>query len=342
MMNGNQKDMRCLWYDHEDNRVCYIDQRLLPSKIEVLKASTLEENAFAIRNMVVRGAPAIGIAGAWALYQALRNGRELEESMKILRETRPTARDLFFYIEKVVGAVHSGKDLYRFCKALEDELVERCRKIGEYGESLIKDGANVLTHCNAGALATIDWGTALAPMRMASRNDKSFHVYVDETRPWLQGSRLTAWELGMEGIPHTIIADSAAGYFMAKRMIDLVITGADRITALGYAANKIGTYSKAVVAKENGIPFYVAAPASTFDLSIDDGSDIPIEMRDGTEITHLDGKRIAAKGSKAANPAFDVTPPEYITGFITEMGVLEVGEIGKMIDREDYSSYCQL
>ena len=337
IMNGNQEEMRCLWYDHEENRVCYIDQRLLPSRIEVFKASTLEENIFAIKNMVVRGAPAIGIAGAWALYQALQNGRDVQESVKRLRETRPTARDLFHYLEKVAEAARSKEDLDRYCKDLEDDLVERCRKIGKSGESLITEGANVLTHCNAGALATLDWGTALAPMRMANRNGKNFHVYVDETRPWLQGSRLTAWELGMEGIPHTIIADSAAGYFMARGTIDLVITGADRITARGYAANKIGTYSKAVVAKENGIPFYVAAPHSTFDLSIDDGSEIPIEMRDGTEITHLDGKRIAAEGSQAANPAFDVTPPDYITGFITEAGVLEVCDIGEKGDRAGHS-----
>ncbi len=331
IMNGKTEDMRCLWYDKDENQVCYIDQRLLPSKINILKASTLEENAFAIKNMVVRGAPAIGIAGAWALYQALQNGEDLDESLKVLRGTRPTARDLFHYLKKVAEAVHSQKDLYRFCMSLEDDLMERCRKIGENGESLITEASNILTHCNAGVLATLDWGTALAPMRMAKRNGKNFHVYVDETRPLLQGSRLTAWELGMEDIPHTIIADSAAGYFMAEGLIDLVITGADRITAKGYAANKIGTYSKAVVAKENEIPFYIAAPKSTFDLSINDGSEIPIEMRDGIEITHLEGRRIAARGSNIANPAFDVTPPKYITGFITEVGVLKTDEIEKKI-----------
>ena len=330
LIDGKEKDLRSLWYDGEKNLVCYIDQRLLPFQVEIFRASSLEDNLYAIREMVVRGAPAIGIASAWMLYQAVDSGGEVEECGEMIKGTRPTARDLSYAVDTLTGAYKDGKDLYQCCLRFENDIVGRCKRIGIAGEPLIEDGTNLLTHCNAGALATVDWGTALAPMRMAHRNGKRFHVFVDETRPRLQGSRLTAWELGMEGIPHTVIADNAAGHLLYRREIDLVITGADRITAKGFVANKIGTYEKAVLAKENGIPFYVAAPVSTFDFTIQEGDEIPIEMRNADEVTHLDGKRVAAEASQAINPSFDVTPPGCVTGFITERGILGVGEIDEI------------
>ncbi len=324
------RDMKSLWYEADKNQICYIDQRALPFDFHIYVATTLEDNAFAIKNMVVRGAPAIGISGAWALYQAKMNGIDLKTAAEVIMGTRPTARDLFYAVEKVLEAEKNGRNICEFCRELEREIISRCRRIGEHGEKLITEGCGILTHCNAGALATVDWGTALAPMRMAHNAGKKFMVYVDETRPRMQGARLTAWELGMEGIMHTVIADNAAGFLMSRGKIDLVITGADRITSKGYVANKIGTYEKAVLARVNGIPFYVAAPRSTFDFSIEHGDDIPIEIRDEAEITFLGEQRVAAEGSSAYNPAFDVTPPEYITGFITEKGILEVGGIDIM------------
>ena len=330
MQDGRIVDMKSVWYEADTNNICYIDQRALPFDFNIYRTTTLDENAYAIKNMVVRGAPAIGVSGAWALCQAKMNGENLSEAAEVIKATRPTARDLFFAIERVVEAESNGKDIYNFCRQFEKDIISRCKRIGEKGEKLILDGYNILTHCNAGALATVDWGTALAPMRMAHYAGKNFKVYVDETRPRLQGARLTAWELGNEGITHTVIADNAAGYLMRKGKIDLVITGADRITAKGYVANKIGTYEKAVLAKENGIPFYVAAPRSTFDFSIEHGDEIPIEIRDESEVTFLGDQRVAAKNSPAFNPAFDVTPPEYVTGFITEKGILDVGGIDLM------------
>ena len=328
--NGRIVHMKSVWYEVEKNRVCYIDQRALPFEFIIYRASTLEENAYAIKDMVVRGAPAIGVSGAWALCQAKLNGVNLLDAAEMIRATRPTARDLFHAVDRVIEAEKNGEDILDFCRRFEEDIISKCRRIGEYGEKLIRDGYSVLTHCNAGALATVDWGTALAPMRMAHYAGKKFMVYVDETRPRLQGSRLTAWELGMEGIAHTVIADNAAGFLMNRGRIDLVITGADRITAKGWVANKIGTYEKAVLARENIIPFYVAAPRSTFDFSIGDGDEIPIEVRDESEITFMGERRVAAEGSPAYNPAFDVTPPDYISGFITEKGILEAGEIDIM------------
>jgi len=331
--DGKIVNMKSVWYEADTNKICYIDQRALPFEIKLYHASTLDENAYAIKDMVVRGAPAIGVSGAWALCQAKTDGLNLEEAAEVIKATRPTARDLFYAVEKVLEAEKNGRDIYRTCSELEKDIISRCRRIGEYGEKLILDGSGILTHCNAGALATVDWGTALAPMRMAHYAGKRFKVYVDETRPRLQGSRLTAWELGMEGITHTVIADNAAGYLMSQGKIDLVITGADRISSKGYVANKIGTYEKAVLARVNKIPFYVAAPASTFDFYIKNGDEIPIEIRDESELTFLGDQRVAAMGSPAYNPAFDVTPPEYIKKFITEKGILDVDEIDIMNEK---------
>ena len=231
----------------------------------------------------------------------------------------------------MLGAIRSGRDPEESARSYADDIVDKCRKIGEYGEPLIKDGANVMTHCNAGALATVDYGTALAPMRVAWNKGKKIFVYVSETRPRLQGMKLTAYELLNEGIPHAIIPDGASGHFMRKG-VDVVIVGADRIASNGDFANKIGTYEKAVLAKELGIPFYTAAPISTFDFSIEDGTQIPIEDRNEDEVTMIDEHLIAPKGCHALNPSFDITPNKYVTGIITEIGVRKtIVEYGKLL-----------
>jgi methylthioribose-1-phosphate isomerase len=276
--------------------------------------------------MTVRGAPAIGVAAAYGMMLAANNGEDLNAAAKELKATRPTAFDLFFAVDHILSEIGSGADAIDAAEAYANTIVERCRLIGEHGERLIKDGARIMTHCNAGALATVDWGTALAPIREAWRRGKRIFVYVSETRPRLQGMKLTSFELLNEGIPHAIIPDGASGHFM-REGVDLVMVGADRIAANGDFANKIGTYEKAVLAKELGVPFYTAAPLSTFDLSLKRGEDIPIEYRGEEEVTMVDGVRIAPYGCKALNPGFDVTPGRYLSGIITETGVLKPGEI---------------
>ena len=319
------KDIRALWLD--GRTVKTIDQRLLPGKLKILDIKDHRQMADAISDMTVRGAPAIGAAAAYGIALAWLNGQDLDKAAKLIRSTRPTAYDLFYAIDSMMSK--RDGDLSAAADAYADSIVAKCRSIGESGARLIKDGSRVLTHCNAGALATVDYGTALAPMRVAHRSGKKLFVYVDETRPRFQGAKLTAWELLNEGIDHRIIADNAAGHYM-KEDVDLVIVGADRITANGDFANKIGTYEKAVLAKENGIPFYVAAPASTFDLSLKDGRRIVIEERPEDEVLSIDGVRIAPRGSHALNPAFDVTPGRYVTGFMTEKGVVKAGQFSKL------------
>jgi methylthioribose-1-phosphate isomerase len=326
------EDMRALWL--EGDQVVMMDQRLIPGRMELFRARDHEDLAFAIKDMVVRGAPAIGAAAALGMAQAdlrLKGGAEgalsLAEVAVNLKATRPTAYDLFFAVDRMLAAAERGEDLVTAAEAYVDQVVERCRKIGENGEPLIHDGARCLTHCNAGALATVDWGTALAPIRAAHAAGKNIFVFADETRPRLQGAKLTAWELHNEGIPCAVVADNAAGHLMQRGEVDLVITGTDRVTAAGDAANKIGTYEKAVLARENGIPFYVAMPASTVDFSITDWRDIPIEERSGDEVLMVDDVRVAPEGVEARNPAFDVTPAQYITAFITELGVHKPEEI---------------
>jgi translation initiation factor eIF-2B subunit alpha/methylthioribose-1-phosphate isomerase len=260
-----------------------------------------------------------------ALAQKL--GQDLQKAADALRATRPTAHDLFYAIDLMLAEASKGKQVAQAAQDFVDRTVEQCRRIGEHGARLIENGSGILTHCNAGALATVDFGTALAPIRMAHYLGKKIFVFVDETRPRLQGARLTAWELQNEGIPHAVIADNAAGYFMAKGEVDIVIVGADRITACGDFANKIGTYEKAVLAKENGIPFYVAAPTSTFDLRTRDGRGIQIEERSEDEVHMVGRTRITPKGSVAWNPAFDITPARYVTAFITEKGLFMPGRI---------------
>ena len=237
--------------------------------------------------------------------------------------------DLFFAVDHMMARIRSGEDPVEAAEEYCDSIIEKCRRIGVHGEPLIKDGAKIMTHCNAGALATIDHGTALAPIREAHRKGKKVFVYVSETRPRLQGMKLTAFELLNEGIPHAIISDGASGHFMRKD-VDIIIVGADRIAANGDFANKIGTFEKAVLAKELGIPFYTAAPISTFDFSISSGKEIPIEDRAESEVTEIGGVRVAPIGSPALNPSFDMTPHRYLTGIITEMGVLSPQDVIKV------------
>lgn len=327
---GGIRDIKTVWM--EDDVVKLIDQRLLPDELKFFEARNIEEVAFAIEDMVVRGAPAIGATAAYGMGLASVKGMNMEKAAARLRKTRPTANDLFYAIDSMLGAWKDGRDVRRAAEEYANEIARKCELIGRHGDELIEDGSRILTHCNAGALATVDFGTALAPIRVAHNAGKSLLVFVDETRPRLQGAKLTAWELAQEGIPHTIIADNAAGFFLNRGEIDLVVVGADRITSRGDVANKIGTYEKAVLAKENSVPFYVAAPTSTVDFSIDEGKDIPIEERDQNEVLEVGGVRVANAFSTARNPAFDVTPLRYISAFITEKGILKPHELHRIRD----------
>jgi len=311
------KDTRSLWF--ENGVIKFIDQRKLPFEIEIFSAKNVKDCAFAIKDMVVRGAPAIGAA---AVYGMVLGKNDVERTSKILCSTRPTAHDLFYAIDYMIKEIKKGKNPLDAANEYVEDIIKRCRRIGENGDKLIKDGMKILTHCNAGALATVDYGTSLAPFRAAYKNSKKFLVYVDETRPRCQGL-LTAWELGQEKIPYVYIVDNAAGYFMKNKEIDLVITGADRIAKNGDFANKIGTYEKAVLAKENNVPFYVAAPISTFDKSIKSGKEIVIEERGKEELAIINKCKIIPDYIKVRNPAFDVTPAKYVTGYITEEKIIK-------------------
>ncbi|MBA3045035.1 MAG: S-methyl-5-thioribose-1-phosphate isomerase [Candidatus Thermoplasmatota archaeon] len=323
--DGRDMDTRALWMDGDV--VKFIDQKILPHRFEILGASTVEEVAIFIEDMTVRGAPSIGAAGAYGMAVAQITGMDIQEAALRLKRTRPTAFDLFYGVDSMLAAASQGRDLVAAAEEYVTGIAEKCRKIGEHGNALIKDGFRILTHCNAGALATIDYGTALSPIRAAHRAGKKIHVFADETRPRLQGAALTSWELVQEGIPHDIIPDNAAGHFMQRGEIDMVIVGADRIAANGDFANKIGTYEKAVCAKENEIPFYTAAPVSTFDFSLESGMDIPIEERGQDEVRYVNGKLICPEKATARNPAFDMTPARYVTGIITEAGIFRPGEL---------------
>ncbi|MCI4369236.1 MAG: S-methyl-5-thioribose-1-phosphate isomerase [Thermoplasmata archaeon] len=320
--------VRALW--REGERLALIDQRLLPGRLKVLRLSRAADVAMAIRNMTVRGAPAIGVAAAYGMAIASKEKRyTVARAARLLGSTRPTAVDLFVGIERVRKAWAQGEDTFPAADRYRDEIVGECRQIGEAGAKLFKSHSKVLTHCNAGALATVEWGTALAPLRVAHDRGAELFVWVDETRPLLQGARLTAWELGRERIPYAVIVDNAAGHFMATGEVDSVIVGADRIARNGDFANKIGTYEKAVVAKENGIPFYVAAPWSTFDSRRPNGEAIPVEERRPEEVLSYAAKVTAPKNGRARNPAFDVTPNRFVTGFVTPDGVVTPRRLAK-------------
>lgn len=311
------KNIKALYF--ENNSLKIIDQRKLPFKFEIFTAKTVDDVIYAIKEMVIRGAPAIGVAAAFGIVLGKDN---LMESYNKLKLSRPTAYDLFFALDYMLENIEKGDKPIDIASRYMSDIINRCKKIGEYGEKLIKDGDKILTHCNAGALATVDYGTALSPIRFAKKRGKKIYVYVDETRPRCQG-QLTSWELKNEDIDHCIIVDNAAGYFLKNGDIDLVITGADRIAKNYDFANKIGTYEKAVVAKENGIPFYVAAPISTFDANISSGNEIIIENRDSKELSEINGKQIMPSWINTKNPAFDVTPKKYVTAYITEDGIIK-------------------
>lgn len=314
-------DRPCFW--EEGGCLILIDQRKLPARTVLLKAETVKEQVEAVRTLAVRGAPAIGAFGAYSLALALSRGEDVHD--EILR-SRPTAVDLRNCMDMVREAYeHGGKEAALLeAQRISGEIIRKCRSIGEHGVGVIKDGAKIMTHCNAGALAALDHGTALAPIRWKARRGGNIYVWVSETRPLLQGARLTAWELLQEGIDHSIVVDGACGPLMRKGDVDLVITGADRVCTNGDIANKIGTYDKAVLAKENGIPFYVAFPSTTIDMECSRGDDIPIEYRGEEEVKEFGGALTSPEGSPAFNPAFDVTPAEYITGYITEFGVFDL------------------
>ncbi|OGS48862.1 MAG: S-methyl-5-thioribose-1-phosphate isomerase [Euryarchaeota archaeon RBG_16_68_13] len=331
VLDGEVRELRTVWL--EDGVVRLIDQRLLPFELRIHEARDPEEVAMAIEDMIVRGAPAIGATAAFGLAQAHLLGKDLKRVAERFRRTRPTGHDLFHAIDHILAAAAKGEDPVTAAIEYAEADIARCRAIGNHGATLIKSGARVLTHCNAGALATVDVGTVMAPLRVARQKGRRFFVYVSETRPRLQGARLTSWELVNEGIDHAIIADGASGHFLAKGEVDLVLVGADRIAANGDTANKIGTYEKAVVAKEHGVPFYVAAPTSTIDFDLPSGDRIPIEERSPQEVLHFDGRPTAPKESPARNPAFDVTPAKYITGIITEQGILTPRDIPRLRTR---------
>lgn len=308
----------------EDNKLKMIDQTKLPNELVYLECITPEEVARAIKILQVRGAPAIGVAAA---YGVVLGADKIDETIKLLASTRPTAVNLFWALQRMEKCAKSYKGtelkeaLLKEAILIHEDDKEKCRKIGEYGASLIKDGDTILTHCNAGALATGGMGTALAPIYIAQKQGKKIKVFADETRPLLQGARLTTWELKEAGIDVTLICDNTAAVVMKEGKIDLSIVGADRIVQNGDTANKIGTYGVAVLAKEHNIPFYVVAPTSTLDLSLEDGSQIPIEEREAYEVTHGFGKRTAPEGINIYSPAFDVTPNRLIKAIVTENGI---------------------
>jgi len=326
------------WIGDDNGHVRLLDQTLLPTEIVYLDCRTVEDIWEAIRKLRVRGAPAIGIAAAMGVVLGMQSVspddalKRLREITAYLRTSRPTAVNLFWALERMeqTAARHAGESteslnsiLLREALAIENEDREMCRAIGRVGAALIQAGQGVLTHCNAGGLATADYGTALAVLFTASEQGKKFHVFADETRPLLQGARLTAWELQQRGIDVTLICDNMAAQVMKEGRVHVVIVGADRIAANGDTANKIGTYGVALLARAHGIPFYVAAPSSTFDLSIANGAAIPIEQRDPREITHGFGRQTAPDGIHVYNPAFDVTPAELIAAIITEKGLIQ-------------------
>jgi methylthioribose-1-phosphate isomerase len=329
------------WIGEIDGNIKLIDQTLLPNELKYVYCDDRESIYHAIKTLMVRGAPAIGIAAAMGTVVGIKNSncedfdaffKEMKEVMSYLGSSRPTAVNLFWGLKRMEDTAIKNKEksiseikniLLTEAKTILEEDKAICRKIGENGESLLADGDSVITHCNAGGLATGDYGTALAVMFTAAEKGKKISVYADETRPLLQGSRLTAWELKNAGIDVTLICDNMAAHTMKQKKIDCVIVGADRIAANGDAANKIGTYSLSIIAKEHNVPFYVAAPASTFDLTINSGDEIPIEERSPDEVTSLAGKKTAPDGIKVFNPAFDVTPASNIRAIITEKGVID-------------------
>jgi methylthioribose-1-phosphate isomerase len=336
----------------QDDDIVMVDQRKLPAAEVYVTCKSVNDVAKAIKNMVIRGAPAIGVCAAMGLSLGAARSKatgtkqfttEFQRHCDLLAATRPTAVNLFWAIERMKRAFSEGAlagesveqlqgRLRREADRIHDDDVASCRAIGAHGAALVPERASILTHCNAGALATAGYGTALGVIRGAIEAGRKVRVLADETRPFLQGARLTAWELMKDGIDTTVITDNMAGAIMRAGDIDLVVVGADRIAANGDTANKIGTYSVAVLAKEHGIPFYVAAPSSTIDLATKDGDGIPIEERAAREVTHVGSNQLAPDGAQVRNPSFDVTPAKYITAIITERGIYRAPFIESLAD----------
>jgi methylthioribose-1-phosphate isomerase len=322
-----------------DGKVRMIDQRLLPAKFRQIDLQSVEAVAQSIREMAVRGAPAIGATAGFGMALAAHTSsaadraallRDLQRAADVLLAARPTAVNLAWAVKRVLRRTEATTTIEELreallaeAQAIADEDVAINKRLGTFGATLVPEGATILHHCNTGALATVDYGTALGVVRAAHEQGKGIHVLVDETRPRLQGARLTTWELQQAGIPFTLIADNAAGHFLRTGQVDVVLVGADRVAANGDVANKIGTYKLGVVAKENGVPFYACVPTSTVDLSLPTGDEIPIEERGAEEVTGLTflGQPVAPEGVRVANPAFDITPHRYVTGIVTENGV---------------------
>ncbi|HNY01885.1 MAG TPA: S-methyl-5-thioribose-1-phosphate isomerase [Bacteroidales bacterium] len=349
-MKVNGTDYQTVWM--ENGSVFFIEQNLLPFRFVIGEARSPADCAHAIRTMQVRGAGAIGAMAGYAMAQAALCAPAagylpaLEHARLLIESTRPTARDLFYAVGIVfAAALNSPEAACEAARGIAAQNSADSRLIGEFGNTLIHNGMRIGTHCNAGWLAFVDYGTALSPVYVAHEQGKEVFVYVDETRPRGQGARLTAWELGQAGVPHTILPDNAGAWLMSLGRIDLMITGADRVAANGDVANKIGTLEKAIAAKRYGVPFYVAAPTSTFDAACPDGTHIPVEERSQDEVLYQEGItgtgervsiRVASPGSTAFNPAFDVTPAELITGLITEKGIIRPSEeeIAKLLNRK--------
>ncbi len=340
------KHLTTIWHDQNTGKIKIIDQRFIPFELKIVELNTVDEVCFAIKQMQVRGAPLIGVTAAFGMYIAARENVDLKNASEKINATRPTAVNLSWALNKIMTSIDDiNKDdlpnkILELANQIRQEDINNCKNIGEYGYKLIKEvyeknnkPVNILTHCNAGWLATVDWGTALAPIFVAHKNNIPIHVWVDETRPRNQGFSLTSWELLNENIPNSLIVDNVGGHLMQHKKIDICITGTDRTASNGDVCNKIGTYLKALAAYDNDIPFYVSAPISSIDFNIENGiRDIPIEQRNSEEVSHIEGLdenniikkvKIVPEGAQCANYAFDVTPAKYITKLITEKGVID-------------------
>jgi len=340
------KHLSTIWYEQNTDKIKIIDQRFIPFELKIIELNTVDEVCFAIKEMQVRGAPLIGVTAAYGMYIAAREKIDLKDASEKINATRPTAVNLSWALNKIMTSINDiNKDelpikTLEIANQIREDDISNCKNIGKHGYKLIKEvyeknnkPVNILTHCNAGWLATVDWGTALAPIFVAHKNNIPIHVWVDETRPRNQGFSLTSWELLNENISNSLIVDNVGGHLMQHKKVDMCITGTDRTTSNGDVCNKIGTYLKALAAYDNGIPFYVSAPISSIDFNIKNGiRDIPIEQRNSEEVSHIEGLdennniqkiKIVPEGAQCVNYAFDVTPAKYITKLITEKGIID-------------------
>ena len=340
------KHLTTIWYEENNDKIKIIDQRYIPFQLKIIELNTVEDVCFAIKEMQVRGAPLIGVTAAYGMYIAAREKVNLKDASKQINATRPTAVNLSWALNKIMTGVQDINKhelpikILELANQIREDDINNCNSIGKHGYKLIKEvyeknnrPVNILTHCNAGWLATVDWGTALAPIFVANKNNIPIHVWVDETRPRNQGFSLTSWELLNENIPNSLIVDNVGGHLMQHKKVDICITGTDRTAKNGDVCNKIGTYLKALAAYDNDIPFYVSAPISSIDFNIENGiRDIPIEQRNSEEVSHIEGLdennnlkkvKIIPEGAQCANYAFDVTPAKYISKLITEKGIID-------------------